>query len=285
MTRISPTLRQRRLGNLLRELRAEDGRTAEQVAADLGWSRTKVGRLEDAPRKPIVREVERLLDAYGIGEPRRGEVLELVQQARQRGWWDTYRTQISRDYDAYIGLEAEAKVLRTFEVVNIPGLLQTPGYARALVAARRPGMDPADLEARVRVRTMRQEQLLAGPSPVRLWAIMSEGALRRMVGGEAVMRDQLEHLLKMSQLPNVTVQVLPYSAGAAPAQGPFVILDFVERTDPEVVYIETPVGAIWVEDAEQVAGFLADHVRLMDASLPQDRTRALVARLAGELPR
>ncbi|WP_433469575.1 helix-turn-helix domain-containing protein [Spirillospora sp. CA-128828] len=283
--RISPTLRQRRLGMVLRRLRAENGRTTEQVAADLGWSRTKVSRLEDAPRKPILKEIERLLDAYRIGEPRRSEVLELTRQARQRGWWDNYRTQISRDYDTYIGLETEARSLRTWEVANIPGLLQTPGYARALIKARRPDMPEDDVQARVSVRTTRQEHLLTGPDPVRLWAVVGEGALRRLVGGEAVMREQLEHLRKLSELPNVTIQVLPFSAGAAPAQGPFVIMDFAEPTDPEVVYVETPAGSIWIEERGVVAVYLVDFFRLVEVSTPEDRTKKLMAKLAGELPR
>lgn len=285
VNRISPTLRQRRLGMVLRELRTEDGRSAEQVADDLGWSRQKVTRLETAPRKPIVVEIVKLLDTYRVNEPRRSEVLELVRQARQRGWWDSWRSQISKDYDTYIGLETEARTLRTWETATIPGLLQTADYARALILARRPDMDPGDLEARVQVRTARQEQLLLGPDPVRLWAVMSEGTVRRMVGGEAVMREQLEHLRKMSELPNVAVQVLPFSAGAAPAQGPFVILDFAEPADPEVVYLETAGGALWVEDRDQVNGFLVDHVRLVDAALPEDHTRMLLGRLAGQLPR
>ncbi|TDB86438.1 XRE family transcriptional regulator [Actinomadura sp. KC216] len=285
MTRISPTLRQRRLGMVLRELRAEDGRTAAEVAAALGWTRQKVMRLEAAPRKPIVAEVIKLLDAYGVEDPRREEILQLVSQARERGWWDTYRTQISRDYDAYIGLEAEAVSLRTYELSNIPGLLQTAGYARALITGRRPGLDPADVDARVRVRTGRQEHLLTGPSPVHVWAVIGEGAVRREVGGRAVLREQLEHLLKMMELPNVILQILPFSAGAAPAKGPFVVIDFAERSDPEVVYLETPGGAMWIEDPEQVGQFLRDHVQLIDTSLTEDHTRRLIARLVGELPR
>lgn len=285
MTRISPTLRQRRLGMILRRLREEDGRTASEVARALGWSATKVSRLEQAPRKPVVKEIVRLLDAYGVGEPRRSEVLELCDQARQRGWWDTYRTQISRDYDTYIGLEAEARTLRTFEIVNIPGLLQTAGYARALIEARRPDMDEEDVHARVAVRTARQEELLAGTDPVRLWAIVGEGAVRRTVGGDQVLRDQLHHLLKMTELPNVTLQILPFSAGAAPTQGPFVVMDFAEPTDPEAVYIETPAGSIWVEDRGDVAIYLADFFRLVEVSLTEDRTRLLIGTLAGELPR
>lgn len=285
MKRISPTLRQRRLGMVLRELRADDGRTAAEVARALGWSPTKVMRLEAAPRKPIVKEVIRLLDAYGVGEPRRGEILQLVAQARRRGWWDTYRTQISKDYDAYIGLEAEARSVRTYEIGNIPGLLQTPAYARALVTARRPDMPAADVQARVNVRTARQKQLLTGPDPVRLWAVIGEGVLHRMVGGPAVMREQLEHLLASSELPSVTLQVLPYSAGAAPAQGPFVILDFQEPADPEVVYLETPAGAMWIEDRGYVAVYMVDFLRLVEAAASEDHTRQLIGRLMAELPR
>ncbi|WP_433233962.1 helix-turn-helix domain-containing protein [Actinomadura nitritigenes] len=283
VARISPTLRQRRLGMLLRELRSEDGRTSIEVARALGWSPSKVQRLEDAPRKPVVKEIIKLLDAYGVGDPKRGEILELVAQARQRGWWDTYRTSISRDYDMFIGLENEAKTLRTFEIVNIPGLLQTAGYARALMTARRPDMPAEEIEARVAVRTARQEHLLTGPDPVRLWAVLSEGALRRQVGGAAVMRDQLEHLLKVAELPNVTIQVLDYAAGAAPAAGPFVVIDFARRTDLEVVYLETPGGAIWVEEKSETDRYLLDFVRLVDTALTMERSLKLIGTLAGSL--
>lgn len=283
MNRVSPTLRQRRLGMVLRGLRTTDGRTAEQVAEALGWSRTKVQRLEDSPRKPVLKEILRLLEAYSVDEVRRAEILELASQARRRGWWDTWRTQISKDYDTYIGLENEARSLRTFEVANIPGLLQTPAYARALMTARRPDAAEEEIEARVRVRTARQEQLLAGADPVRLWAVMGEGAVRRLVGGPDVMREQLEHLRKAGELPNVTLQILDYAAGAAPAQGPFVVMDFAEPGDPEVVYLETPGGAVWVEERAEVDRHLADHVRLVDAALTEEHSRELIGRLAASL--
>lgn len=283
MARISPTLRQRRLGMLLRELRSEDGRTSIEVARALGWSPSKVQRLEDSPRKPVVKEIIKLLDAYGVDEPKRGEILEVVAQARQRGWWDTYRTSISRDYDMFIGLENEAHNLRTFEIANIPGLLQTAAYARALMTARRPDMPVEEIEARVAVRTARQEHLLTGPEPVQLWAVLSEGALRRQVGGAAVMRDQLEHLLMAAKLPNVTIQVLDYAAGAAPAAGPFVVIDFAQRTDPEVVYLETPGGAIWVEEKAETDRYLLGFVRLIDAALSEQHSLKLIGKLAGSL--
>ncbi|MCP9964067.1 DUF5753 domain-containing protein [Actinomadura madurae] len=222
---------------------------------------------------------------YGVTEDaqpeRRAELLQLAREGRRRGWWADYH--VSEAYSTYVGLEAEARSLRNYEPAILPGLLQTAAYARALIATRAPHLSSEDVDELVALRIERQERLLAADDPIRLWAIVSEGALRRMVGGPRVMADQLDHLHKVAQLDHVKLQVHPFAAGAAPARGPFAVLTFSEPADPEAVYVETPAGDLWVEDAQAVAGFLAGWERLIPAALPVPDTLTVIAARANFL--
>ena len=285
MARHSPTVRLRRLSGQLRELREVAGLTVTQAAHAAGWTPSNLSRAENRLwRQPNLVHLGRLLDVYGVSEAaqpeRRAELLQLARDGRRRGWWSDYR--VSDSYATYVGLEAEAAALRNYEPIVLPGLLQTAGYARALIATRAPELSAEEVEELVALRIERQERLLSADDPIHIWAIVAEGTFRRMVGGADVMAEQLDHLTKVGQLPNVRLQVLPFSAGAAPTRGPFAILRFAEPVDPEAVYVETPAGDLWVE-GPQVAGFLEGWERLIPVSLPVPDTLTVIAARANFL--
>ncbi|MFC5187157.1 helix-turn-helix domain-containing protein [Actinomadura harenae] len=267
-TRPSPTLPLRRLRQRLAALHAADGRKAAEVASQLGWSASKLTRyLGGDMRKPQRSEIDRLLAVYGVSDAERERILDLTTHARVRRWWEEYSGALSGSYDTYVGMESEAAVASNYEPGAIPGLLQTADYARALMSARSPALPSRDLDDRVAVRIDRQARLVDRTSPIQLWAIIGEEVLHRVAGTQEIMRSQIEHLRTVADLPNVKVQILPMACGVAPAQGPFMILQFNEPTDPEVVYIETPGGDIWVEERAAVNRFIVDFERLVDVAL------------------
>ncbi|WP_149264234.1 helix-turn-helix transcriptional regulator [Actinomadura sp. K4S16] len=281
MTDYSPTVRQRRLARVLRDLRDERERTASDVTRELGWSVTKLTRLEAGQMsKPQLGEVGKLLDLYGVVGDEREKILDLVRQARVRGWWHGYSDSMPTGYATYVGLEAEATGVWNYEPSTLPGLLQTPDYSRALMTARGAGLSEEQIRARVELRQQRQRRLSEG---LRLWAILPQEALARCVGGPAVMLRQVEHLLEVGRLENVTLQVVPLDIGAVPASGPFAVLRFEHDLDPEVVYCETPGGGLWVETADEVASFMLDFQRLIAVSASSADTLNVLAKRADEL--
>lgn len=283
--RHSPTVRLRRLSGELRQLREAAGLTVTQAAREAGWNQSNLSRAENRLwRQPNLVHLGRLLDVYGVTETarpeRRAELLQLARDGRRRGWWSDYR--VSDSYATYVGLEAEARRLLNFEPVVLPGLLQTAAYARALIATRAPELSAEEVDELVALRIERQDRLLSSEDPIHIWAIIAEGTLRRMVGGAEVMAEQLDHLTKVGQLPNVRLQVLPFAAGAAPTRGPFAVLRFADPVDPEAVYVETPAGDLWVEGS-QVASFLEGWERLIPVSLPVPDTLTVIAARANFL--
>ncbi|NEA22615.1 helix-turn-helix domain-containing protein [Actinomadura bangladeshensis] len=285
-TRHSPTVRLRRLSLELRRLREHAGLTLTDAAKAAGWNQSNLSRAETRQwRQPNPAHLAALLDVYGVTEDaqpqRRAELLQLAREGRRRGWWADYP--ISDAYGTYVGLEAEAATVRNWEPVVIPGLLQTAAYARALITARAPRLTSDQVDELVALRIERQERLLSSDDPIRLWAIVCETALRTMVGGAAVMAEQLDHLHTIAQLGHVTLQVLSFAAGAAPARGPFAVLTFPHPVDPEAVYVETPAGDLWVEDPAAVAGFLSGWERLIAVSLPAADTITVITARANYL--
>jgi transcriptional regulator with XRE-family HTH domain len=284
MTTASPTVRRRLLAAELRKLRAQHGSTVGEVAAQLGWQSSKLSRIENAQRAATVSDARALLSLYAITEPAMDQLLTLARDARKRGWWDSFRAAeaLPRWFETYVGLEAEADTVRTYEPDVVPGLLQTESYARAISRATVLGAEEAGIEQRVELRLRRQERL-TGPVPLRLWAVLGEGALRREVGGSTVLAEQLKHLCKMADLPNVVIQVVPFRVGDNPAMAPFTILGFPESAHPDVVYLESPVGGHYLEDEHEVAEYvqIVDHLRAHGLD-PSDSARMLQDRI-GEL--
>lgn len=260
---VSPTVRRRRLAAELRRLRAHSEVTQQQAATHLGCTQAKIGRFETAKRSPSIGDVSALLDFYGVDNAEREQLINLARDARKRGWWHSYSDVLPEWYETYVGLEAEASSILTYESEAIPGLLQTREYAYAITKSTLIRAHDAEIGRRVDLRIQRQERV-TGDNPLELWAVVGEAALRRPVGGDGVLRRQLEHILKLGQLPNVTLQVMPLDAGAHPAQaGPFVILRYSNHIDPDVVYLETHVGGLYLEREIELTNYatMMDHLR------------------------
>jgi transcriptional regulator with XRE-family HTH domain len=259
----SPTVRRRRLALELRRFRESARLTCEEVAEHLECSASKISRIETGRVSVSPRDVRDMLDLYGVPGEQRDDLVQLARESRHKGWWHAYSDAIQPRFATYIGLENAASEIRIYEVALIPALLQTQDYARAVITAGSVGASDDVAERSVAVLMARQP-LLTGDDPPRVWAVLDEAALRRRVGGAGLMRLQLEHLLEVSGLPNVALQVLPFGAGAHPAMGrPFVILAFPERADSDVVYLEDLTSALYVEDVAEVDRYnvFFDHLR------------------------
>ncbi|MGH3797673.1 MAG: helix-turn-helix domain-containing protein [Pseudonocardiaceae bacterium] len=270
----SPTVRRRRLAAELRRLRSAADLTIAQVAKRMDCTHPKISRIENGHRAASLADVHMLLSIYGVTGHEAERLMALAKDSRKRGWWHTYRNLLPEWYETYVGLEAEAASIHTYEGEVIPGLLQTADYARALTRATLITANDEDIERRAELRIQRQQRL-TGPEPVELWAVISEATLRRPVGGTAVHVAQLVHLAKMSELRHVMVQVMPFAAGAHPAMaGMFTILRFPEHSDQDAVYLETQVGGLYLEELTEVEHYarMMDHLRAMAADPARSRT-------------
>jgi transcriptional regulator with XRE-family HTH domain len=252
-------MRRRRLAAELRRLRGEASLSIEETAAKLKWPGSKVSRIENRQVGVSPRDLRKLLDLYDVGDDAfREELLELGRRATERGWWQSYSGGvIPNAYANLIGLETEAATIRTYEPELVPGLLQTADYARAVIRAGRPGDTSGEIDRRVEVRLERQEVLTrSDPPPPKVSVVLNEGVLARRVGGPEVMRAQMEHLVKERDRANITVQILPFSAGEHPAMvGPFTMLTFLDPADPGVVNVENVRGALALENPEDTRSY------------------------------
>ncbi|MGW0466486.1 helix-turn-helix domain-containing protein [Streptomyces sp. NPDC003027] len=278
---VNPTVRRRRLGQELRRLREQKNMTAEQVAERLLVSQSKISRLENGRRSISQRDVRDLCGVYEVEDERVVEsLMQMAKDSRQQGWWHAFG---DIPYSVYIGLETDAESLRVYEPQIIPGLLQTHGYAEAVIAGALPESTPADIDKRVTVRTRRQERIRDDERPLRLWAVIDEGALRRIVGNRQLMIEQLEHLVEQSHLPHVTVQVLPFDMGAHPGiSGHYAILEFPDTSDSSVVYIEGVTSDLYLEKAQDVAKYSVMYEHLRAQALNVEQTREFISDIAKE---
>jgi transcriptional regulator with XRE-family HTH domain len=277
MPRTIPTVRARRLGRELRLLREHHDLSTDAAAARLGWSQSKVSRIETAYTVPSPTDVGHVLDLYGVDSPTRAALLQLAHEAKRRGWWQAFGDVYT---GSYFGMEDEAKIVRTVETTLIPGLFQTAPYARAVIEASYPD-DPDRVNRSVRARMTRKE-LLSRPDAPQVIALINEGALHEKVGGPEVMREQLSALHAASQGRNVTVRVLPFSAGAnGGLDGPFSILSFGEDF-PDVAWTGTFLGELYEESADQLRRVRLAFERMYDAALPVEESLALIANLVEE---
>jgi transcriptional regulator with XRE-family HTH domain len=272
----SPTVRRRRLALELRRLREAARLTCEEVAEHLECSTSKISRIETGRVSVSPRDVRDMLDLYGVSAQQGASLVQLARDSRQKGWWHAYSDTIQPRFATYIGLESAASEIRIYEVTLIPALLQTEDYARTVIAAGIVGGDHDGVERNVELLMARQPPLTSDDPP-RLWAVLDEAALRRTVGGAGLMRLQLDHLLDLSRLPNVAIQVIPFGAGAHPAMGrPFVILAFPERADPDVVYLEDLTSALYVEDVDEVDRYNMFFNHLRATALSFEDSSALI---------
>lgn len=276
----SPTVRRRRLASELRRLRERAQLTLEEAGGRLGWSATKLSRIETSRVGVVPKDVGRLLDLYGIDGLKREELLKLTRDARKRGWWQAY-SDLSGEYAAYIGLEAEAASMHSFAPVVLPGLLQTEDYARAVIRAGLVVSPSGEVERRVEIRMARQA-VLSRDDPLRMWVVLDEAVVHRAIGGPVVMRSQLERLLEGAHSPHVTLQVLPFSAGAhSGTSGAFEILQFPEPADPDVVFLENLTDSLYVEREADVYRYTVAFDHLRAQALGPDESRSLIAEAVG----
>nr|PZN47348.1 MAG: transcriptional regulator [Actinomycetota bacterium] len=279
--RYSPTIRRRRLAAELRRLREERGLTIEQVAAQIDWHPTKLSRVETGKQAVQPSEVRGLLEVLDAPPEQRDALIALAREARLRGWWRAFGEAVPDWFAVYVGLESEATSLRLYESVFIPGLLQTEDYARAVHRATRVGAREEEIDRLVAVRMARQELLHSDKAP-QVWMVLDEAVIRRRVGGPDVMRAQLKRLVEASRMPNITLQVLPFSVGAhAGMDGGFHILTFEPYAD-DVVYIEYRTGSFYLEKKWEIEQYtlVFDHLRA--AALPTEASTALISQVADE---
>ncbi|MFE3453899.1 helix-turn-helix domain-containing protein [Nonomuraea sp. NPDC059194] len=272
-----PTVLRILLGAQLRRLRTAKGISREDAGYAIRASHAKISRLELGQVSFKERDVADLLTMYGVSDPDdRARLLDLARQANQPGWWHKYSDLLPSWFEVYIGLEGAASVIRTYENQFVPGLLQTPEYARAVISLAHDKAPKSEMERRVALRTTRQERL-RGDRAVALWAVLDEAVLRRMLGGAEVMRGQIDHLIEISALPNVTVQVMPFDRGGhAAAGGPFSILRFPESELPDVVYMEQLSSALYLDKLGESEHYMKVMDRLsVQADTPAESRRFL----------
>jgi len=280
--RQTPTVRLRRLAAELRTLRASAGLTRDEVVERTGINVATLYRIEHARVRPQTRTLRTLLDLYGAEREHQDELVALLRDARQRGWLHAYQSELPEQYTTYIGFEGEARSVWNYESLYIPGLLQTEDYARAVIGAGLPGARREDIEPRVEVRMQRQD-VLRNDNPLELWGIVDEAALQRQVGGPAVMQAQLGHLLEAAKLPNITLQVIPFSVGAhAGMPGSFVFMQFTEATIPDVIYLDSMAGDLFLEAEADVRRYRLAFEHLRAVAVSPDASKSLVAALAAE---
>ena len=280
VVRASPTLRRRRLGLELRRLRETAGVTIEQVAERLECSASKISRIERGHSGATPRDVRDILAVYNVHGAAAEELVQVAREARQKGWWHLYGTMLS---GAYVGLEAAESAINGSEAQVFPGLLQTADYAREMIRRARPDIEQAELDRRIHVRRVRQA-LLTQQDPVQFWVVLDEAVFHRWVGDRPVMRQQLDHLLEMTERPNVTVQVLPFAFGAhAGMEGSFAILSYDGEVDPDVVFTENAAGGLFLEKEEDLRRYHLIFDHLQASALPPDHSAAFVAARAKEM--
>ncbi|AXK33808.1 XRE family transcriptional regulator [Streptomyces armeniacus] len=265
------------LGARLRTLREAQYITREEAAEAIRAEPTLVAALEQGRTGCRLRDVADLLTIYSVrDESERSTVLALARQANIPGWWQEFEDVVPDWLHTYLGLEQAADVLRSYEVQFVPGLLQTPDYARAVIGLGHADAPEPQLRRRVELR-MRRQAILYGSQPPHLWTVIDEAALRRPVGGREVMRDQLRHLIQMCELPHVTVQLLPFQAGARLAAGaPVTLLRLPQRDLPDVVYLEQLIGAAYPDDPEDVEFYRHVIDQLVTRAEPATATQTLL---------
>ena len=279
-----PTVQRMLVGARLRRLRTDMGLTREEAAEAIRAPEWKIHRLENGQVGFKDRDIVDLLRLYEVTDPEEvAEFVTLAREANTPGWWRHYGDLLPSWFRTYVDLEAAAAVIRTYEGQFVPGLLQTDAYMRAVVQGAHLEDQGEELGRRVRLRLARQT-LLTTEQPPRLWAVVDEAALRRPVGGREVMRGQVERLLEATKLPNVTLQVLPFAAGAHPAMvGSFSILRFADQELPDVVYLEHLTSASYLNKTEEVDRYLHVMESICVRAAAPDRTAELLGKILDEL--
>jgi transcriptional regulator with XRE-family HTH domain len=279
----SPTVRRKRLGIELRRLREQASLTCEEVGQRLDCSGTRISRMETGRISVRPGDVRELLEIYGVTGAEADPLVQLAREARQKGWWHTYGQVLPTWFEAYVGLEAAAVRFRDFQSMVMPGLLQTEDYARAVLrAAPNPG-SAEDIDRLVALR-MERQAILSQANPPDLWVVLSENIIRVNVGGEAVMRTQLQRVIDVAEHSNVTLQVLPFTTAAhVQPISPFTILEFPDAADPTVIYLEHLTGSLFLENEEEIRRYTVVFDHLRAEALGTAPSVELIAQAAAEL--
>jgi transcriptional regulator with XRE-family HTH domain len=281
----SPAVQRRRLRAELRRARLDAGLTQEQVASAMDWSLSKLIRIENGSVGISTNDLKVVLQHYKItDEDRTAELLALSKAARERSWWSTYGDSMSKRLIQLIEYENAAYISRHYEDLVIPGLLQIPDYMRVSSNQLAPEMPASRVDTVIEVRLKRQELLKRADGPL-LFFVMDEAVVRRLVGGNDVMRRQLQRLIEAADMPNITVEVIPFAAGLLPGlQAPFVIHEFSDAADDDVLYLESPRGDLLSrDDADEILSFREDFERLRRASLGPEGTIDFLRKAIAEL--
>lgn len=283
----SPTVRRRRLAAELRRLRVQSGKTAETVASALSWSKAKISRYELAQGGLRPSDVRSLLDVYGIHGERRQQLLALAEEATAKGWWEAYTDVLTPEHLAFIGLEAEATSSLVWQINVVPGLLQTEQYAWKIFSGYQEikASPPTIIERRVQTRLIRQ-QMLTRDQPLQLTVVIDESVLRRQRGDRATMHDQLQHLAEVSQLPSVTLRVLPLNGPKGLALDSFQILQFgttYETQLHDVVSTESLGSYLYTEGETDTYEFRLAFENLAQDSLGPDESREFILQIDRQL--
>ncbi|MBQ1018746.1 helix-turn-helix domain-containing protein [Micromonospora sp. D93] len=275
-----PTVLRMLLGAQLRRLRESSGVTREGAGWEIRSSESKISRMELGRVGFKERDVADLLTLYGVSEEHeRDALLKLARDANSPGWWHRYGDVLPSWFQSYLGLEAAAALIRSYEVQFVPGLLQTREYARAVVLLGHGAAGAGEIDRRVGLRMQRQ-QLLQRENPPQLWAVVDEAALRRPIGGAEVMRGQLTALIEATKSPHIRLQVIPFAAGGhAAAGGAFTILRFGDQELPDIVYIEQLTSAIYLDKRDDLDYYAVAMERLCVEAEPPERTAEILGRL------
>jgi hypothetical protein len=278
-----PTVLRILLGSQLRRLRESNGVTREAAGWEIRASESKISRMELGRVGFKERDVADLLTLYGVtDDEERAALLSLARQANTQGWWHRFSDVLPTWFQSYLGLESSASLIRTYEVQFIPGLLQTRDYARAVVLLGHSSADLAEIQRRVDVRMARQQLLTRANAPL-VRAVIDEAVLRRPIGGTAVMRGQIAALLDAVKLPNVTIQILPFSAGGhSAAGGAYTVLRFPDPDLPDVIYMEQLTSALYLDKPDDVGHYAVAMDRLCAEAQPPTRTAELLEAILRE---
>ncbi|OKI01972.1 transcriptional regulator [Streptomyces sp. CB02923] len=285
--RYGPAVRRRKLGAELRRQRTLAGLTSGEAARRVGWHQSKVSRIETGRSGARPADVELLLDAYGVRDAELHALLAALcgsgaqnGGAGRHGWWHTYRDLLPPEYRDFISLEYGASRARTLETTVVPGLLQTPDYARAVTRATLSDLPVKQVEELVEVRIARQD-VLRGEDPLELWAVLDEAVLRREVGPPGVMAAQLRHILDVGQLPHVRLQVLPFASGVhIGITGPFVVFSFPLTSDLDVVVLDHLTSSLYLEQKEDLRAYSDAFDTLRGHALSCEKSAQFIARIA-----
>ncbi|MGW0315493.1 helix-turn-helix domain-containing protein [Streptomyces flavidovirens] len=276
----SPTARRRRLAIELKKLREDNNLTCTQVGKELDWSSSKVNRMETGQGRVQPSDVDALCRFYGTSDELRELLKSLAKESKTKGWWHAHGDAVPAWFSVYVGLEQAASALRSYQGEFVPGLLQTPEYASELSRA---WVDHTaeEIQRMVDVR-MRRQELLTRENAPDIWAVVHQSALMHVIGNRQVMAGQLERMLELAKLRNVTIQVLPFDAGAYPTTGPFTVLVFPEQEDPDMVYREGLTDSVYLEHPTDVSLYTKAFDHLMALALSPQRSALLIKRALEE---